>query len=130
MGEEKKLNKAIVLGAIINLFLSTILIIFLSVNGVILGTLISEGVLLVLNYIICRKKISIKNTFMLMIPFVVSGIIMYFLIIILKRKMTLSYLNFFGLVLIAGLVYFVCIISYFLLLDKDRNYYKNIIKKG
>lgn len=130
MGEEKKLNKAIVLGAIINLFLSTILIIFLSVNGVILGTLISEGVLLVLNYIICRKKISIKNTFMLMIPFVVSGIIMYFLIIILKRKMTLSYLNFFGLVLIAGLVYFVCIILYFLLLDKDRNYYKNIIKKG
>jgi len=88
-GKDKEFNISVICAAIINIVFNAIFIPKLDAVGAVIGTLIAEVVVLALYTYFSIKHISNK-VILPSVLFIISGIIMYFLMCWMKNKLDLS----------------------------------------
>lgn len=125
--KELLLTFSIVIGAVVNVVLSSLLIYFYGVFGAIIGTLVAEFIQLTLEVFFCRKDIKILNIILLAVPFIASGIIMSGVIWLMTTNLETNYLNFVLEIMVGFVIYSLLISCYFLCFDKDKYEYKTKI---
>lgn len=76
-GMDKEYVLSIIVCAVINVALSTLLIPFLGIYGAIIGTCSAELIGCVLQIFFCRRFVSTKNILIKLLPFAVMGLIMF-----------------------------------------------------
>lgn len=126
---DKKLAISILLGALINVILSSILIYYIGVIGAVLGTIVSEFIKVLLQLFFARKMIPFKLIITTITPYLISGILMFGLLIIINRYIELSIINFIIEVLIGLIVYILVIFIYLFVISKDKKTYREFISK-
>lgn len=84
LGRDKEYTLCIIGNAVINLAVSFILIHFIGVYGVVVGTIVSEVFGLLIQGFLCKKYLSFRTMLFEMFPFLIIGIIMYFALFLLK----------------------------------------------
>lgn len=119
---------SIILNAIINIIISTILIKYIGIYGAVIGTLVAELFGLVFQLIVCRKYISVFKTLLYSLPYIITGLIMLVLIYTIDMQQLSNLTIKFVLEILVGVMtYFILISAYLLLIDKNKNIYRNQI---
>lgn len=115
VGKHKIYTCSVVIGAIINLVLNTILIHYFNSVGACIASLIAEVTILSIQLYYFREQFKVKEILKLSIKNWVSGIVMFVVLIFVVDRLEVSVFNTLLEVLIGSSIYFVC-----LLLLKDK----------
>ena len=115
------------INAIVNLILTFILIPRIGIYGAVIGTIAAETVGLIFQIILCKNFMSLKELLLVTIPYLIFGIIMFFVIFIIKKFMNDSWFDLIIQIAAGGVVY--CILGgvYLLFLSPIKNEVKNLI---
>lgn len=115
---DKQFTCCLLIAAIINLMLSAMLIPVIGVFGAVIGTIIAEFVCSIIQILLCHSFISIKRIVRITVPYVVSGLLMYCVIYLIKHKYNHSVWHLLLQVALGGCCY--CVFSgIYLLLFSD-----------
>lgn len=109
IGNDKIYVISAILGAVFNLTINFLLIPILGAIGASIGTLISELVVCVYQSFMSRKGIPIKKYIVDAIPFIASGVVMFFILICIEFETSLI-LNVILKVCIGVMIYFVSLL--------------------
>ena len=102
---DKEFTICIVLTAVVNLIVSLILIPIIGTFGAVVGTIIAEFVCTIFQIYLCRSIIKIKKIIKTSIPYILSGIIMYLIIFLIKYKCNNSIWDLIIQILVGGCCY-------------------------
>lgn len=102
---DKEFTICIVLTAVVNLIVSLILIPIIGTFGAVVGTIIAEFVCTIIQIYLCRSIIKIKKIIKTSIPYILSGIIMYLIIFLIKYKCNNSIWDLIIQILVGGCSY-------------------------
>ena len=127
MHMDKQYTICIILNAIINLILSTILIPFIGVYGAVVGTLAAELFGMIYQMILCRKVISPLIYIKKSIPYVVIGLIMFFVLYVLNSYLSMNWKNLLILILVGLVIYLLLTFVCLLLFEKEL--FNSIMKR-
>lgn len=126
---DKEFTICIVLTAVVNLIVSLILIPIIGTFGAVLGTIIAEFVCTIIQIYLCRSIIKIKKIIKTSIPYILSGIIMYLIIYLIKYKCNNSIWDLIIQILVGGCSYcFTSLLFCYLNPDFKSNIKLNIKK--
>lgn len=114
-----------IVGAIINLVLNAILIPKFGVYGAIIGTICAEFSLMLVQIIGIRKQLNIKKYIKISIPYFVLGVIMFFIICIMKNRLESGILALLIEISCGAFIYVLGTIA-ILILTKDEIFIKEI----
>lgn len=114
---ENQLNICIVISSMINIILSCICIPLIGVYGAVIGTISAEFFGLIYQVVICRKSINCKDFIISLIPFLLSGVSMYFTIVFIKK--TLGITNIIVEIAIGFATYCLCSFLYLFVFEKS-----------
>lgn len=123
----KKQNKftiSVTIGAVSNIFLNLIFIKLFAATGAAVASVLSELIILLVELWYTRKEIKVKDIFESMYKYLVASIIMYFVIFVLEKYLTISIVNTLISIVVAGIIY-----TIILIILKDKFMY-NIFNKG
>lgn len=115
------------INAVLNLAISTPLICVLGVYGAIIGTCTAELFGLIAVMFICREYIEFKHVFSLIIPFFVSGLLMFIVIKLISLALNKTVLDLIIQIVVGLFVFTMLLIFYALLIDKDKKSYRQMI---
>lgn len=73
-----------IISAVLNIILTIILIPVLGIYGAVVGTIAAETCGLIIQFVLCRKFISVKHVLLTMIPYVLIGAAMFGLIYVVR----------------------------------------------
>lgn len=110
---------AIMVGAIVNIFLNLIFVRKYEAYGVAFATLISEIFVCVLQILMTRKEFKQNEHIKSFLPFYLSGFIMFFILKLVCKNMTFSIINLILKILFGFLIYFI-VSSLILIIQKDE----------
>ena len=127
MHMDKQYTICIILNAIINLILSTILIPFIGVYGAVVGTLAAELFGMIYQMILCRKVISPLIYIKKSIPYVVIGLIMFFVLYVLNSYLSMNWKNLLILIFVGLVIYLLLTFVCLLLFEKEL--FNSIMKR-
>lgn len=127
--KEKPLTICIVVGAIVNVGLSSLFIYLFGIYGAIIGTLIAEFVQLIMELYFCRQYLNMLKMITLSAPFAMSGMIMAAILFLMTTKLETTHLNLIIEIVVGFLTYTLLICMYFFFIDKDKLYYRTKFKK-
>ena len=111
---DKQFTGCIVMTTIINLMLSSILIPVIGVYGAVIGTIVAELVCAIIQIILCRSTLDIRNIVKTAIPYLVSGLFMFLVITFVKNKYNHSILHLLLQVMVGGCCYCILVGCYLL----------------
>ena len=129
MHKDKEYMIITIISAILNVVISLLLLEPLGVYGVVIGSIISEGISLLLISTICRKQIDWKEVFVLSIPFIIIGVVMYFSVRLVAVCFPESLSTLLIEVLVGAVVYTSLSVLYLLFIYKDRNTIRKLLSK-
>lgn len=109
---DKQFTSCIVITTIINLILSAVLIPVIGVYGAVIGTIIAELVCTIIQIILCKSILSIEKILKTAIPYLISGLIMFCVIHIVKIKYNHSIWHLLLQVVIGGCCYCLFAVGY------------------
>ena len=104
--------KILFLSAGINLVLSAILIPFWGIRGVVFGSIAAELTGFVIEVYLVRKYVSMKWIFLECMPYVIVGIVMFFVVKVVSSITGNGWLSLGVQVLIGGIVYCIGVLLY------------------
>ena len=107
--KEKIFTLSVISGAVVNFTLNIFLIQKIQSVGAAISSVIAESLITFIQFFYIRKIIQLKKIFSLTYHYIISSVIMYLVLIILKNVLRISILNL--IIMIAG-----CSSLYFLLL--------------
>lgn len=90
---DKQFSACILITALVNLFLSYLLIPIMGVYGAVIGSIVAEIICSLIQMILCRSFISLKTILGKSVPYFIFGFIMYFAIQIIKNKFNRSFFD-------------------------------------
>lgn len=125
LGKEKEYTICLILNGILNIIFSLIFIKIVGIYGVVIGTLVAELFGMVFQGWLCRKYIKYRIIFVESFPFLISGIIMFASITLVKWF--LSGFTFLIVSIVTGFLVH-SLISAIYLFAKKRDYFKIITK--
>jgi O-antigen/teichoic acid export membrane protein len=117
--------------AVVNVGLSALLVHFMGANGAILGTIVAELLLTILNVFSTKGFVSFKNVLLAMIPYAFIGSIMYVCLFFIQKYWAVSVLQLIVLI-ISGLVIYLLLSSLYLFFisrnkQDNRKLFKQIL---
>lgn len=115
---DKEYTVSLVCGAVINFIINFLLIPQLGAKGAVIGTVVSEFIMTLVQALYVRKEISILSYIKNGCPFLINGLIMYICIYFVQKFLNISVKSLIILILLGTFVY--CILS-FLILKNSRN---------
>lgn len=115
---DKEYTVSLVCGAVINFIINFLLIPQLGAKGAVIGTVVSEFIMTLVQALYVRKEISILLYIKNGCPFLIIGLIMYICIYFVQKLLNVSVKSLIILILLGTLIY--CILS-FLILKNSRN---------
>ena len=127
--KEVLLTISIVVGALFNVILSLVLVQICGVYGAIIGSISGELIKLVIQFIICRKEIDFKITMFTILPFVISGFVMYFSLLLVKNNFKVTIISFIIECLIGFIIYSSIIGFYYFIINRDSEIKNWLFKK-
>lgn len=83
---DKQFTSCVLITAIINLMLSAVLIPAIGVYGAVIGTIIAEFVCSIIQMLLGRSIISIRKIVKVSVPYIISGLLMYYVIYLIKHE--------------------------------------------
>ena len=98
---------SVLVGAIVNFAINCILIPRLEALGAIIGTIIAEFVVAIIQTYAVRKELTVKRYMKLSIPFIIKGIIMFVLINLISILIENRYILILTQIVVGGLVYLI-----------------------
>ena len=111
--EDKIYIISIVLGAIINLIINSLLIPKFASIGAAIGTLVAEGTVCISQIYFVRKKIvNLKKYLLESIPFIIFGIIMMILLLSLNLNLNNNFLSMLCKIIIGTIIYIIFSVVY------------------
>lgn len=119
----------LVSNSIINLILTFILIPKIGIYGALVGSIAAESFGTIAEIIVCRKYVDFKVMFFTIIPFLLSGLIMYFTIEFIKLKFNTTLIDVLIQIFSGMLIYVIFTGLYFLFISKDKVVIREKIKK-
>ncbi len=120
---DKVFVTSFLLGAVVNIVLNLLLIHKYASIGVAVATLISRAAVCTYQFIAIRKELPINKYLVQSIPFIIAGIVMYFILINIAIPVEMDILKIAVKVVMGVLIYFVVLLCGLLL---SKNYFKNI----
>ena len=103
---DKQFTNCILITALINLMFSAVLIPVIGVYGAVIGTIIAEFVCSIIQILLCRSFISIRKIVKLSVPYIISGVFMYYVIHLIKIEYNHSVWHLLLQVALGGCYYF------------------------
>lgn len=121
--------KSVCLGAIVNLMINAILIPYYKAMGAAVGTFIAEGVVCIYQSIKTNKALNVTRLVKNIIPFIISGVIMYSLLLLFPKNNDIGFLIIAKI--ITGVVAYFTILTIvlFIFFRKRFKTFKNYIYK-
>ncbi len=123
----------IIVNAIINIVISFVLIPRIGVYGAVIGTVSAELFGMLFQGYLVRHYIDIKDTIKTALPFLLSGVVMYFVLNILKGYYPPSMLFLVIQIMVGAVSYLSCLSIWYFLVDANKTeyrlYFKQILKK-
>lgn len=113
--------KSAFIGAAVNLVFNTILIPKLYSVGAAIGSLIAEVVVCIYQSYKIRDMIEIRKYFISYLPFVTSGLLMFFIVYNIKIDIQSDLLNMIACIIIGAISYLVLLIGLMFYLTKHKN---------
>ena len=117
----------VIVNAIINILLSIILIPKCGIYGAVIGTVSAEMFGLFYQGYLVRNYINIKDTIIKSCPFVMSGILMFAAIKVVKTCFNSTILDLLIQVAIGGGIYIGALCIWFSFFDKDKMEYRRVM---
>lgn len=129
---EKVYSKAIVMGIVCNLLLNALLIGKLGVIGAILATIISELVTAIIQTVPVYNEMRIKNHLINIIVFCISGVLMYFVVDVISKYLSINIIAKVMMEIIGGIMVYVPItLIGIMIVDKNiKSIIRNKLRKG
>lgn len=87
------LTVSYIVSAVLNIILTVIFIPVLGIYGAVLGTIAAETCGLIIQFVLCRKFISVKHVLLTMIPYVLMGAAMFGVIYAVRLYFNSSWLD-------------------------------------
>lgn len=127
---DKQLTICLIMSSGINIVLSLIFIPILGVYGAIIGTISAEIFGLFFQATYCRKYVPLYNLFRNLIPFLMIGFVMYFVVSILNSTLDASVVSLLLEIVVGAVVYSICALLITRMFFKEKwNIMFKIIKK-
>ena len=120
----------VILIALFNIGLSIIFIYYFGIYGAVYGTICSEFVGLLIQFYLCRKYLDFLAIIKNIIPFLISGLIMYFAIYGIKSIINSSMLHLLIQVIIGGMSYLLLLFLYYFFISSEKNDFRKSIKNS
>ena len=108
----KEYTLSVTAGAVVNIIGNLFLIEPYSANGAAIATVISEFAVTAVQLYFVRTTISRRMLFKDIWRYLISGVIMYFVVVRLNEIMTMNIINLAVQVLIGAVIYLLCIIVF------------------
>lgn len=121
--QQKNYTISVTIGAIVNVIFNFILINLIGSVGAAISSVIAEFTILGVHFVYMRNDIKIIDVLKLSIKYLISGLIMYVIVLNISKLMTASILNTFIQIAIGGIIYFV------ILLILNDKFLKDIINQ-
>lgn len=115
---DKEFTTSLVVSAILNLILNLALIPFLGVYGAIIGTLITEALVNLLQLWYARNDLPIKKYLLVSIPYLIIGLIMFVAVRVLGMILDINIITLIIQVISGGLIYLILTLIYLFIFDK------------
>lgn len=116
--QQKNYTISVTIGAIVNVIFNFILINLIGTVGAAISSVLAEFTILGVHFIYMRKDIKILDVLKLSIKYLISGLIMYVIVLNISKLISPSILNTFILIAIGAIIYFVILL---ILKDKFLN---------
>lgn len=131
-GMDKAANICIVINAIVNLVLSMMLIPSLGIYGAVIGTFSAELCGFILQSFLCRKFVDFSIIPKSLLPFIISGALMYGAIILSGQFLSDNIIGILAKVIIGGGVYLILTVLYLAVFHKNilQLVLKKVKRKG
>lgn len=110
---------AVITGAVLNVLINAMLIPTLLAMGAVIGTIIAEGAVCIVQCLLIRKKFSLGSFIKKTIPYLVSGIIMVLVVTYAGRALPANIISLIIKVAIGAFVYCCCTLLYWALSKND-----------
>lgn len=133
--KDKEYILSLFCGAFVNLILNLYLIKRLGATGAVIGTIGAEFIVCLIQTYYSRKYINFINIIKSVVPFIVSGFLMYLLVNYLKMFMDISIISLFIEVIFGIIAYVLILIPMLFLLNKScfmeiKKVIKYLLKKS
>lgn len=115
---DKEFTTSLVVSAILNLILNLALIPFLGVYGAIIGTLITEALVNLLQLWYARNDLPIKKYLLVSIPYLIIGLIMFVVVRVIGMILDINIITLIIQVISGGLIYLILTLIYLFIFDK------------
>ena len=116
--QQKNYTISVTIGAIVNVIFNFILINLIGTVGAAISSVLAEFTILSVHFIYMRKDIKILDVLKSSIKYLISGLIMYVIVLSISKLISSSILNTFILIAIGAIIYFVILL---ILRDKFLN---------
>lgn len=116
--QQKNYTISVTIGAIVNVIFNFILINLIGTVGAAISSVLAEFTILGVHFIYMRKDIKILDVLKLSIKYLISGLIMYVIVLNISKLISPSILNTFILIAIGAIIYFIILL---ILKDKFLN---------
>lgn len=111
---DKAYTAAVVTGAIINIVVNFLLIPSMGAMGAVIGTIFAEGLVCIIQCFFIYKKINLKRYLFKSFPFLIFGLVMYFIVIFFNKYMSITIMDLLIEIFIGAVVYFILSLIYFI----------------
>lgn len=111
-GMDRQYISAVIISACINAVANYLLIPFLGARGAVVGTVIAEGGVCIIQGYFVRKNMKLKTYMKKTIPYLGFGAAMYMAVKLLDRKLTDSVQSLIGLIFLGAAVYILMTVMY------------------
>lgn len=111
-GMDRQYISAVIISACINAVANYLLIPFLGARGAVVGTVIAEGGVCIIQGYFVRKNMKLKTYMKKTIPYLGFGAVMYMAVKLLDRKLTDSVQSLIGLIFLGAAVYILMTVMY------------------
>lgn len=108
--QQKNYTISVTIGAIVNVIFNFILINLIGTVGAAISSVLAEFTILGVHFIYMRKDIKILDVLKLSIKYLISGLIMYVIVLNISKLISPSILNTFILIAIGAIIYFVILL--------------------
>lgn len=126
---DKIITINICIAAVVNVSLSAILIRFIGPTGAILGTIVAESLVTILDVYFSRTLLSFKDILFVLIPYAIFGGIMLAYLFILNKYWSASVWQVLVSVITGGVIYLVLSAVFVFFVSKDKNEFRNFAKE-
>ncbi len=121
---------AVCIGAVVNLIINALLIPGLGAKGAVVGTIVAEAAVCIYQSVMVRKELNISKYLMQFLRYCIPGLVMYILLSLLQKRLTISIVNMIVSICAGVVIYGVMCAIEMALFEKNRFLLlKRIIKK-